>query len=130
MTVVASHDCTLCGACCSAGSPRYIPVFGIDEERMDDRALALTWVDDGCRFMRFEAVREGEQPPDVPEREAPEASRCVALRSARDRLICGIYRMRPDACRWLLPGGSLCLQQCSDERRGGAARSKTRTDSP
>lgn len=96
-------DCTRCGACCFSTSPSYIAVFGIDRERMDERALALTVMRDGARFMRFAA------------------GRCAALVDAGDesgpRLICGIYPMRPDACRWLERGSGVCREILATSRR-------------
>src|SRR6185312_6658125 len=35
-------ECTACGTCCFSTLPEYIRVFGVDLDRMDDRAQALT----------------------------------------------------------------------------------------
>lgn len=79
--------CTECGACCSSRDPRWIAVFEGDRERMDDRALALTVELEGRRYMRMDP-----------------AQGCAALVGRR----CGIYAVRPDACRWLERGSSVC----------------------
>jgi hypothetical protein len=65
----------------------------VDEARLDARALPLTTVVDGRRFMRF-------QPP---------SGACAALVEDGNRLLCSIYDQRPDACRWLVPGSGPCL---------------------
>jgi len=86
-------DCTACGACCFSNRGDYIAVFAVDEARMDQVARALTRVTDGRRFMRFAH------------------GRCAALSVGGERLVCSIYPMRPDACRWLERGGSECRAQ-------------------
>jgi uncharacterized protein len=83
-------DCTACGACCSSSDPKYITLFAVDEERLDERALALTEVIDGRRVMRM-------------------PGRCVALDVSSGRTLCSIYDARPDACRWLVVGSAACL---------------------
>jgi uncharacterized protein len=90
--VIVPEDCTSCGACCHSDQSDYIAVFGVDEARMDARALALTEQRDGRRFMRFAG------------------GRCIALEEAQGRWLCAIYGMRPDACRWLERGSGTCQQ--------------------
>jgi hypothetical protein len=94
---VSDRDCTCCGACCFSSALDYIPVFAVDEARMDDRALALTEIHAGSRHMRFS---EG---------------RCAALSISDGRLRCRIYQERPDACRWLQPESGACLQQIAEK---------------
>jgi len=95
LPVIAVPPCTECGACCFNGHPDYIRVFAVDLERMDARALALTVVRDGGRYLRFED------------------GRCAALGldPATDRVGCSIYEMRPDVCRWLERGSGECRSQ-------------------
>ena len=95
MTVpeIAVPECTACGTCCFSELPEYIRVWGVDFDRMDERAQALThFIDNRC-YMRLE---EGH---------------CIALTidPVRKRFLCSIYEMRPDACRWLQPGTGVCL---------------------
>lgn len=93
----APLDCTTCGACCFSQRDDYIALFAIDEERMGEVELALTHVRDGRRFMRVEG------------------GRCAALRRDGERLVCGIYAARPDACRWLERGSGECLTQIAEK---------------
>jgi len=86
-------DCLLCGTCCFSELPEYIRVFGVDHDRMDDRARALTdFIGNRC-YMRIE---DGH---------------CAALVLEPDtrRFVCSIYPMRPDACRALERASSSCL---------------------
>lgn len=95
---VAPADCTRCGACCFSERDDYIELFGVDVARMDEAALALTHERDGRRFMRFAG------------------GRCTALLRRDDRLVCTIYEMRPDACRWLARDSGECLAQVAEKR--------------
>ncbi len=94
----AVPECTRCGACCFSERDDYIEVFAVDLARMDDAARALTHTRDGRRFMRFAA------------------GRCTALARDGDRLVCAIYPMRPDACRWLQRESGECLAQVTEKR--------------
>jgi len=90
-------DCLLCGTCCFSDLPEYIRVFGVDYDRMDDNARALTdFLGNRC-FMR---LKDGH---------------CAALVPDPDtkRFVCSIYPMRPDACRSLDRGSSACLGELS-----------------
>ncbi|MBI4700646.1 MAG: YkgJ family cysteine cluster protein [Deltaproteobacteria bacterium] len=94
-----ARDCTACGACCFADGPRYLRVFGVDLDRMDARARALTRPDgDGC----YLELRD---------------DRCAALArdAGRGRLLCSIYEMRPDCCRALVPDSGECLRQIAEK---------------
>ncbi|MDC3982614.1 YkgJ family cysteine cluster protein [Polyangium jinanense] len=90
---VVPSDCLLCGTCCFSDLPEYIRVFGVDHDRMDDDARALTeFIGNRC-YMRIE---DGHCAALVPD---PETR----------RFVCSIYPMRPDACRSLDRGTSACL---------------------
>ncbi|EYF04929.1 YkgJ family cysteine cluster protein [Chondromyces apiculatus] len=94
------EDCTTCGACCFSTLPEYIRVFGIDHERMDDTAQALThFVGNRC-FMKIE---DGH---------------CAALRldPVEGRFLCSIYAMRPDCCRALDRGSGACRGELHEKR--------------
>ena len=95
--VAVPEDCTRCGACCFSKQDDYIALFDVDVARLDAAALALTHERDGRRVMRFS---EG---------------RCEALVRRDDRLVCGIYAMRPDACRWLERGSGQCRAQLAEK---------------
>ncbi|MEM1032473.1 MAG: YkgJ family cysteine cluster protein [Myxococcota bacterium] len=92
--------CTACGGCCHSDDPRWIQVFGADEDRLtaDERETLTVVAEDGARFMRFVARGSG----------APR--RCIALRVDATGARCGIYARRPDACRWLQRGSGLCRE--------------------
>ena len=70
---------------------------------MDGRALAMVAKSGHGSAMRFEH------------------GRCVALviDPASGTLRCGIYAMRPDACRWLKQGSLQCREHVRD--KGAAA---------
>jgi hypothetical protein len=91
-------DCTRCGSCCFSERDDYIAVFAVDEARMDASTLQRTHLRAGRRFMRFS---EG---------------RCDALKREGDRLVCSIYAMRPDVCRWLLKDSGECRAQVAEKR--------------
>ena len=85
-------ECVACGACCFSELPEYVRVFGIDLDRMDERATAFVeFLGNRC-YMRM-----GD-------------GRCTALviDPASRRLTCSIYQMRPDVCRSLDRGSSSC----------------------
>jgi Fe-S-cluster containining protein len=72
--------------------PEYVRVFGVDADRMDERALSFThFIENRC-FMRIE---EG---------------RCAALAidPVARTFSCSIYEMRPDVCRSLDRGSGQC----------------------
>lgn len=84
--------CLDCGTCCFSELPEYIRVFGIDYDRMDDEARALTaFLGNRC-YMRIE---DGH---------------CAALKldAEKRQFVCAIYPMRPDVCRALERGSSAC----------------------
>lgn len=85
-------DCVTCGACCFSELPEYVRVFGVDADRMDERALGYTEFDGHRSAMRMEN------------------GRCAALVVDPDarRYTCAIYAMRPDVCRSLEPGSGAC----------------------
>ena len=92
-------QCLDCGACCFSTLPEYIRVFGVDLDRMDDRAQALThFIGNRC-YMRIE---DGH---------------CAALiidPEAR-RFLCSIYEVRPDCCRVLERGHGTCLGELHEK---------------
>jgi Fe-S-cluster containining protein len=92
-------DCLLCGTCCFSTLPEYIRVFGIDYDRMDDKARAYThFIGNRC-FMQIE---DGH---------------CAALRiEASGRFVCSIYPMRPDVCRSLDRGSGMCAGELAEKR--------------
>lgn len=77
-------------------------VFDGDWDRMDTRAQSFTSRLDNRRFMRIDD------------------GRCAALLVDVERgtFACGIYEKRPDVCRSLDRGTSICV----DERRAKAGR--------
>ncbi|HXS17259.1 MAG TPA: YkgJ family cysteine cluster protein [Polyangiaceae bacterium] len=85
-------ECTSCGVCCFSHAKDYLPVLGVDYERLGDEATR--WVEfDGHRaFMR---MQDGH---------------CAALRydEKQARFLCTIYERRPDVCRWLERGSGYC----------------------
>jgi hypothetical protein len=91
--------CMDCGACCFSTLPEYVRVFGLDWDRLDDRARELThFIGNRC-FMRIED------------------GRCAALvidPEAR-RFTCSIYEMRPDCCRALERGMGACLGELHEK---------------
>ena len=85
-------ECTSCGTCCFANLPEYIRVFGIDMDRMDERAASFTHFIGNRAYMRMEG------------------GRCSALviDPEKRRFVCSIYEMRPDCCRALERGSGAC----------------------
>ena len=91
--IEAPSDCTRCGTCCFSELPEYIRVFGIDWDRLDDRAKSFAdYRGDAC-YMRIEN------------------GRCAALAidPVAKTFKCSIYEMRPDVCRSLERGSGQCL---------------------
>lgn len=75
-------------------------MFGIDRDRMDDRAAAFTeFIGNRC----FMQMREG---------------RCAALviDPAAETFVCSIYEMRPDVCRSLDRGTGQCRADWTEKR--------------
>jgi Fe-S-cluster containining protein len=98
-------DCVLCGRCCFSELPEYVRVFGVDLDRMDERAQGYTtFIGNRC-YMRMEG------------------GRCAALRSDPDtgRHTCRIYEMRPDVCRSLERGSGACRGEWSEKATRPAA---------
>ncbi len=99
MSAFPPKDCCDCGRCCFSDLPEYVRVFGVDLDRMDDRAAALThFIGNRC-YMRLE---EGH---------------CAALvidPRAR-RFVCSIYEARPDVCRSLDRGTGACLGEYTEK---------------
>lgn len=85
-------ECVDCGACCFSTLPEYVRVFGVDLDRMDERARSFAdFVGQAC-FMRLD---DGH---------------CAALTidPVQKRFVCAIYPMRPDVCRSLERGSGQC----------------------
>jgi len=93
-------DCLLCGTCCFSDLPEYVRVFGVDHDRMDDAARALTTFLGNRCFMRIDDGHCAALVPDP----------------ATRRFVCSIYPMRPDACRSLDRGSSACLGELTLKR--------------
>lgn len=93
--MIGVPECTDCGACCLNEHPRYIRVFAVDAERMSARAFAHTTTIGEERYLRFEGGR----------------CSALGLDPKTDRVACGIYEERPDACRWLERGSGECRSQ-------------------
>jgi Fe-S-cluster containining protein len=90
--VTFPEDCTQCGACCFGQEPDYLPVFEGDRARMAGEDPWLVEIRDGRAHMRMVG------------------GRCAALRvdPATSRILCAIYPVRPDVCRWLARGTGDC----------------------
>ncbi|MGB3315590.1 MAG: YkgJ family cysteine cluster protein [Albidovulum sp.] len=93
-------DCTACGAYCFGTHDRYIALLP------DDRARAipatLTSEVDGRRFMKMCG------------------GHCAQLACTDDaRLVCGIYEVRPEACRAFRAGSFECVK--ARQHRGALA---------
>ncbi len=96
---VAPADCCDCGRCCFSDATAYLPVFGFDLARMDERARGFTSNEAGQRFMRLEDGRCSALQLDVEQR----------------RFTCRIYEARPDVCRQLERGSGACGEQWQDK---------------
>jgi hypothetical protein len=92
--------CTSCGVCCFSTLPEYIRVFGVDWDRMSERARELTeFIENRC-YMRV-----------VHDAATPGGSHCAALVVAPGAALaftCSIYDERPDCCRALERGSGSC----------------------
>lgn len=88
-------ECTACGACCFSELPEYVRVFGVDTDRMDDRAMGFTHFLGNRCFMRIEGGRCAALVLEAPDDAPP-------------RFTCSIYEMRPDVCRSLARGSGAC----------------------
>ena len=87
--------CLDCGTCCFSTLPEYLRVFGIDLDRMDDRAQALThFIGNRCYMKMVKG-------------------HCAALEvePSSGRFVCSAYEQRPDVCRAL----ERASPQCSAE---------------
>jgi Fe-S-cluster containining protein len=84
--------CLECGTCCFSTLPEYLRVFGVDLDRMDDRAQALThFIGNRCYLQ----LDEGH-------------CKALVIDPAARRYVCSIYEMRPDVCRALERGSGQC----------------------
>lgn len=84
--------CLECGTCCFSTLPEYLRVFGIDLDRMDDRAQALThFIGNRCYLQ----LDEGH-------------CKALVIDPVARRYVCSIYEMRPDVCRALERGSGQC----------------------
>jgi uncharacterized protein len=99
-------DCQTCGACCLSpwDGLGYVRLEETDVERLAPTALPVVrqeqpgWGDETELLIRLQTVRDRH------ERRA-----CVALAGcAGERCSCGVYDVRPDACRRFEAGSSLC----------------------
>jgi uncharacterized protein len=92
-------ECTSCGTCCFSTLPEYIRVFGVDLDRMDDRAQALTHFLGNRCYMRVEG------------------GHCAALviDPVARRFVCSIYEARPDCCRALERGSGACRGEIAEK---------------
>lgn len=88
-------DCRSCARCCFSDSAEHVRVFEIDWERMSARARAFTRTLGQGRYMDMSS------------------GRCAALISdpALGSHACSIYDQRPDVCRSLARGTSVCLSE-------------------
>lgn len=85
-------DCRLCGRCCFSEAYDHVRVFGVDFDRMGDRAASFThFVENRC-YMRLE---EGH-------------CAALALDPETRTFACSIYEERPDVCRSLERGTGAC----------------------
>ncbi len=84
--------CTSCGACCFSELPEYVRVFGVDHDRMGDRARSYVEFRGNRCYMRFSG------------------GRCSALQidPVAHRFTCAIYEERPDVCRSLEHASGHC----------------------
>jgi Fe-S-cluster containining protein len=93
-------DCTTCGACCFGTHDHYIALM--PEDRARAIPANLTNDSDGRRFMK---MCEGH---------------CAQLARTDDaRLVCGIYDIRPEACRAFRAGSFECMK--ARQHRGALA---------
>lgn len=92
-------DCRPCGRCCFDERATYIPLFGVDLDRMSERTLALTERVGERLHMKFVG------------------GHCAALVIDTERLtfLCGVYEERPDVCRALVRGSGHCREAWTDK---------------
>ncbi|MBK8939865.1 MAG: YkgJ family cysteine cluster protein [Polyangiaceae bacterium] len=92
-------DCRACARCCFSESPEHVRVFECDWDRMNEHTRTLTTSREDRRFMRFDG------------------GRCAALVADLQRgwLSCGVYEQRPDVCRSLERGTSICLEERNEK---------------
>lgn len=89
--MTATLDCTLCGACCFGGHPKYIQILQEDLHRPIP-AEAQQEIE-GRSYMRMCG------------------GHCAQLTPTPDaRLVCAIYADRPEACRAFRAGSFECLK--------------------
>ncbi|WP_343116988.1 YkgJ family cysteine cluster protein [Ostreiculturibacter nitratireducens] len=101
-------DCTTCGACCFGTHDRYVAL--LPEDRGRAIPLDATSEIDGRRFLRMCG------------------GHCAQLTRTPDaRLVCGIYEVRPEACRAFRAGSFECLK--ARQHRGHLAEAM-RTPAP
>lgn len=84
--------CLACGTCCFSTLPEYLRVFGVDLDRMDDRAQALTHFLGNRCYLQLD---EGH-------------CKALVIDPVARRYVCSIYEMRPDVCRALERGSGQC----------------------
>ncbi len=92
-------DCCECGACCFSQSDSYVPVTEADITRLGEGASALTARVEGQLYLR---MKDGH---------------CAALEHMEGDWVCGIYALRPEACRQLKRGSPDCLAERTLKRR-------------
>lgn len=92
-------DCRECGACCFSNSDCYVPVTTEDVARLGALETNTTHTVEGSRFLK---MAEG---------------RCAQLLHRGGDWVCGIYRLRPAACRQLERGSPECLTERALKRR-------------
>jgi Fe-S-cluster containining protein len=99
-------DCRECGACCFSTSDTYVAVTARDKDRLGEKAEQVTQKIGEASFLK---MKEG---------------RCAELQHRGGDWICGIYKIRPDACRQLERGSPDCLAERALKRRTALATSK------
>jgi Fe-S-cluster containining protein len=99
-------DCQTCGACCVSPwhSLGYVRLDQADVERLRTTGLPIiTQEQPGWDGVPEQLVRLGTR------QDRRERRVCVALGGAAgDHCSCGVYGLRPDACRRYEAGSSLC----------------------
>lgn len=100
------YDCQTCGACCFSPwtGDGYVRLYDIDLERLRESGLPVIHQEQG-----------GDPPEVVPKLGTkivdPGSRGCVAFEGRLgESCTCGIYELRPEACRKFPPGGALCKQ--------------------
>ncbi|HTJ82809.1 MAG TPA: YkgJ family cysteine cluster protein [Polyangiaceae bacterium] len=92
-------DCRPCGRCCFSELPEYVRVFGVDWDRMGERAQEHAELIGNRMFMK---MRDGH---------------CTALAIDIEgrTFSCSIYEERPDVCRSLERGSGQCRADWIDK---------------